>query len=368
MATPNFNFLNAYNGYLPRLTGQVIAFAQTPEAFSLNQYVQFVQTNFTNGAYQELGRDEYVRVVNVTNDLWEDGSPSDKNDPLKITQRMIPFTTQRRQRSAYIGYKAIEQCEGWKPKVAHTAAATMQTMTAMTQRVATLLTSSANWNGQSADANVLNNGAGNWANASADPASPNYNAIWKTITGVLQRINLLTNNQVKLGDLRFIVNPNLATIMSQTPELVEYCRSSPDAKKILESGLDSQFNNWGLPMSYKGAKFVVEEAGIVTSNQAVDASGDVLEQGVNNPASNTAARRFIFPNNQCTVVSRVGALEGEASGGPNFSTVQIYYYKKRLEVEGFNNAEERFFRTRVTVDQIETLAAPVSGYQITNTQ
>ncbi len=367
MAYGNFRYLDNYNGFLPKLTGQVVSFVRDPDEFALNEYCQFVKTPAKHGAYQQISADDFVRITSVNDDVWEDATPWDKNARNQISQRMISFRCQRRAQSAVMGYQAIEQTDGWKPNVAANKQVISLTMTAMTQRVATLLTTSTNWTnggGGSFTANALNGGAGNLVNAGSDPALPNYNAIWKTITGALSRINLLTNGTVKLKDLRFLVGPGLAIPMSQTPEMVEYCRSSPEALKILENGLDPQYNQWGLPRSYKGAKFIVEDSPIVTS--ALPADG--TETTVSDPFSSTASRRFIFPKDQMIVLSRVGALESSAVGGPNFSTVQIYYLNERMEVEGFNDPKNRLFETRVVVDQQEIIAAPISGLEITACQ
>ncbi len=356
-------YLSAYNGYLPEATGQVIAFAQKPDSFSLNEYCQFYETPTSIAAYQQLSRDAFVRVASVNEDVWEDGDTRPTGQDRQVKQVFIPFKTQRRERGTTLGYKAIEQTVGWKPKVTHQDVCLMQTMTAMTQRVVTLLTTAANWSGQTATATALNGGAGVWVNnpGGSDPTSPTYYAILKTLQRAHAFIHLLTNGAVKQKDLCFIVSPILAMDMAVTPEINEYCRSSPAAREILENGLDAQFNMWGLPRLYRGFKLVVEDAPIVT---AIDTANEA-EVTVTDVTSTTASRRYIFPSDQCVVVSRVGALEGNVTGGPNFSTVQIPYYEKRMEVEGFNDTENRRFRTSVVVDQAEVLAAPVSGYQIT---
>lgn len=356
-------YLSAYDGYLPEATGQVIAFAQKESAFSLNEYVQFYETQYSVATYQQLSRDGFVRVASVNEDVWEDGDTRPTGNDRQVKHVFIPFKTQRRERGTMIGHKAIEQTQGWKPKVTFQDVALSQTMTAMTQRVVTLLTTTANWSGQQADANALNGGFGNWVNATSDPASPNYYAILKTLQKVSLFVHLLTNGAVKPSALKFIVNPALAAAMAVTPEINEYCRSSPAALQITEKGLGGERNQMsGLPKFYRGFEFVIEDAPIVT---AIDTATEA-EETVSDVTSTTATRRYIMPYNQCICVSRVGALEGEVTGAPNFSTVQIPYYRRRMEVEGFNDVENRRFRTSVVVDQAEVLAAPVAGFEITN--
>src|ERR1700722_14474850 len=117
MATPTLRYLSAYDGYLPEATGQVIAFAQKPDSFSLNDYVQFYETPTSIAAYQQLSRDAFVRVASTNEDVWEDGDTRPTGQDRQVKHEFIPFKTQRRERGTTIGHKAIEQTVGWKPKV-----------------------------------------------------------------------------------------------------------------------------------------------------------------------------------------------------------------------------------------------------------
>lgn len=361
MALPSMRYLNSLNGYLPELTGQVIAFVSTPEEFSVNSYVQYVMSENENAAYQEIARDEFVRVQNIDQDVWAPGAKRPDPDQSKLAHRMIPFRTQQRSRGSPVSYREIEQAVNWKPKEAYSRKDVMQTKTAETQRVMTLLENPANWVGSSASANTLNGGFGGWKNASADPNSPNYLAIFKTLVQVSIIINLNTNKMVKGSDLVFIIDPNSAAMIAQTPELQDYVKQSYSSYEILKDGFDPQFEMFGVPRRYRSFRFQVEDAPIVTSN-ALESAADV--PNLTAPADQTQARHFIKAPSTCLCVSRPGKLEG-TMGGPNFSTVQIYYYRKRMEVKGFNDEKNELWEQFVSLNQVEVLAAPISGFQIT---
>lgn len=351
-------YAGSYSGYLPRETGQVVAFVRKTENFVLNRYIQWVPTDFSLGTYTVLERDQFVRVTRGGDgNAWEDGDARPMDTGNRIRHRIEDFRTKRRDFPWTLGYKTLEQTKSFKIKPAHMQMALSQAMTEITLRTLTLLQNSANWPSSSvADCNTLNGGKGKWSLASDDPSSPNYNAILLTLQAAAQSINLYTNAQVKPTDLRVIVSPNAAIKISATAEMNNYCRESPAAREILEKGLDPQFQLWGLPSTYHGYQFVVEDCPLVTEEpNTINAS----------TVEATANRVRIKNDTTAIIVSRPGGLDGEY-GAPSFSTVQAYHYGAMTQVEAFNEPKHRRIEGHVSSDVDIVLAAAIAGYLVQN--
>src|SRR5678816_921665 len=191
----NLAHVGGFNGYLPTLTGQVISYARKPSKWPLNNYVQYVPSKKSNGAYVQLGVDAFVRAVTDEEDAWEDGDDrTQMGEYNKIPYKMIPFRTMRRNTAWQLGEKAVEETDAFKLKPAHVDMATSVRMTKRTNKVIKFLETSANWPATNvATANSLNNGLGTWNLGSADPNSGNYLTIYSTLVEVARRINLATN-------------------------------------------------------------------------------------------------------------------------------------------------------------------------------
>jgi hypothetical protein len=351
----NLAHVGGFNGYMPVLSGQVIAYTMKPEKFALNKYVQYVPTTKDNGAFVQLGVDAFVRAVSDEEDAWEDGDDrTQMGEYNKIPYKMVPFRTQRRNTAWQLGQKAIEQTDAFKLKPAHVDMATSIRMTKRTKVVIDTLQTSSNWGANTAAANTLNGGKGKWNLGSSTEGSANYLAIYSTLVECARRINLATNNTVTPTDLRVVVSPAAAIKISSAPEMVDYVKQSPYAREVLEKGFDAQFQLWGLPSSYRGFQFVVEGAPIVTEREK--ASGTEATTNRTNIKNDTTA----------IVVAQPGGLIGEYGAIGNFSTVQIYYYGGMLEVEAFSDPENRRVRGHVSDDIKVVIASPISGFLITS--
>ena len=346
-------YISPTNAFLPEMTGQVIAYVRKESDFSLNKYVQYVDGP-TLGVYCKMGRDQFVRRVTDAEFAWEDGDERPRGEYQKVPFELTEYRTFRRDYPWSVGNKAIATAKAFKPKAVHASMAISIAMTNRTARVVSLLETSSNWGTHTADANTLNGGRGNWANASGDPTSPNYLAIFRSLVEMGRRINLATNAVVKPNNGVCVVSPGLAIAMSQTSEIHEYCKESQYAKEILEKGMDPQYQLFGLPATYKGFTFVVEDSPMV--DERAKASG----------VEATTNRDYIKADSTAIWCSRPGGLDGEY-GAPSFSTVQLYHYGGLLEVEGFDDAKNRRYEGHVSEDIKEVLASSVSGFLVTNT-
>jgi hypothetical protein len=349
-------FPSAYNVTLPEATGTVVAFIRKESEFKLNGYGQYVEAPTMYGYYKKLGFDQPVRVPSVDIYDWPDGTDRPRGEMNKHPFVDIEFTTHRRDYAARLGYLELEIAK-WQLRLIHMDDCISQAMTARTQRVYNLFSTVANWGANTATANVLNGGAGSWKNASDDPLSPNYNAIFKTLSEVRRRIGLATNMKVKPNQMQCIVSPQDAINMAQSGEMTNYLRQQEGSKDILENGLSHQQELWGLPEYYKGFKMMVEDAPIVTEYPTVTgtAPGNLVEATTN--------RSFIWTPGTAIVTSRVGALDGEY-GARSFSTLSLFHYGSMLEMQAFDHAEDRFVTLHATENITEALTAPPSGFQI----
>ena len=158
---------------------------------------------------------------------------------------------------------------------------------------------------------------------------------------------------MKPTSLVTVLSPKAAIATAASPEMQNYCRESPHSKEILEKGLDPQYSLWGLPAQYKGFKFVVEDAPIVTEYPKADGT------------EATANRTRLKNDTTAVIVSRQGGLDGEY-GAPSFSTIQIYHYGAITQVEAFDEPKHRRVEGHVVTDCAVELAASVAGYLVTN--
>lgn len=362
MAT-RFSFPSATNGFIAEPTGQVIQFIRNESEFPLNRYVRYIPSPKTVGLYAVVGRDQMVRVVADSQFAWYDGDERPRGDSNKNAFETVEFATFRRDYPWTLGYLTIEQATVWKPKLTHMGNSISVAMTNRTNRVASLLQTSANWPAsQVATMNTLNGGAGGIATASDDPSSPNYLAIYKTFMEMARRINLATNAKVKPKDMRVVLGVGNAIKMGESSELTNYMRESPYSREVLEEGLDPDVNAlWGLPRRYKSFELVVEDSPIVTefntfSGASISSAGALVEATTN--------RNYIFSDSSFVMLTRPGGIDGEY-GSPSFETVQLYHYGGLLEVFLYDDYRNKRVDGHVEENIAQVIAAPYSGYMAT---
>lgn len=352
-------YLSGSNGFVPAPTGQVIAFVRDVKKFKINQYVQYIPTPKSVGVYAVLDRDHPVRIVSDADFAWADGDDRPMGKANVGRFQWAEFATQRRDYPFTLGWKAQEQAEGsWKPFAYEAAAHASQAMTNRTQRVWTYLESTGNWGTHYADANTLNGGAGLWEDASDDPNDPAYNAIRKTLLEAMRRIFLDTNSMVNWEDMRLVMNPDCAIAMASSAEFMNYLKQSPFAMAQVKGDVPNINQTWGLPEKYCGLNLVVEDGTIVTERPK--ASGTEAST-----SGTPAPRRFIKGKTSAAILSRPGGMDGDY-GSPSWSTVQVYHYNGLLQVEAFDDPENRRTKGHVSEDFKEVVPATQAGFLITN--
>jgi hypothetical protein len=347
-------FPGHYNGFLPEETGMIVSFVKEKGAFAVTEYVQFVPHDQPIGLYRVLERDQFIRVVSQEENAWEDGDPAPTGEANKIRAKLEDWRSIRKVYPWILGEETAQLHKSWDLKKAQMDEAVRQCMTALTDRVNTLLDTTSNWpTGHAKAANTLNGGRGPWNDASADPDSPSYLAIFRTLQGAYRQVHLATNGRVKMQDMRVVIGVDAAIAISETGELNHYVQHSPYAKEVIEKGLDPQFNAFGMPSMYRGYTFIVEDSPIV--EERPKASG----------VEATTARTYIKDPTTAWFVSRKGGLEG-LHGSPSFSTVQVYHKGDLTEVEAFSDPENRRVKGRVVNQTAEVLPAGLAGMHISD--
>ena len=364
MASPSFAFLSDRDGYVPEMSSECVAFARSETDFPLMKYAELKPEKNKVFLFGQLGRDEFIRDTGRDLKAWQpgDATPDGENN-------QIPFLIQEGRCFDHIeawrlAYDVIDQSTVFKPKVAYARAAITKMMTDRTNAAVGILTTSSNWGSHTATATALNGGAGLWSNASDDPNSPNYLAIQRTLQATARQIHLDTNGVVKQSHLKCIIGPDLAIAMSQTAEMNNYVRQTPQALKLLEDGFDENMSRWSLPRRYKGWEFIVEDSPIVTAvpnATAYSSTGGYPSQPLMAPEG---ARSYIWPKSTAVVVARIGSLDGEPAGMGSYSTFRIFHYKGLLQSYAFD--EPHNFRVRGMVKECIAMeiVANLSGFNI----
>lgn len=354
----------SFNSFVPRVTGQVISFVRDPKKYRVNQYTQLVKSDNSVGVYYKIHADDGMRLESIDEHTWHDGAlrPRWKNEGVR--HETVEFQTVRQDFGFTIGWKTLKQAD-YNILFGYTAKARNQAMMARTQEVITLLETTSNWGTHYATADALNGGAGSWDTASSDKTSPNYLAIKKTLDAALERVHLDTNGAVadyEEGDeppFLLILSPRAALKMSQTSEIHDYLAQSPFALGQVKGRVKGQNARWGLPEELYGVCKVVVENAVRVSERPKASAAEAAVTG------SPAPRRFIKSNDSAILMCRPGSLDGQY-GAPSFSTAQIYYYDKEMTVEAFDETRDRLTDGHVTQDVKAVLAAPASGFLITD--
>lgn len=345
-------------GVMPSASGQVIFYIRKPADFVINEYAQFIESPTTNGMYAFIDPDQPVRIVNEAEFAFEDGDARPEGNYNQLAFQWVPFRVYRRDYPFKLGDQAIELAKKFNkfdPVTQHSMMVASQAMTNRTNRVIKLMETVANWGANTADANVINGGYGNWKNASSDPTSPFFLAIKRSIGNAMKIINLNTNGRVRRRDMKLVISPGLAEFMADTSEVYDYVKFSTRAEAI-QSGEGRDYSeDWGLPKKLYGVEVVVEETMLVNT-YPIDPPTLA--------SSTTGDRKYAKSDTSAVLVSRVGGIEG-AYGSPSFSTIQIYFYGAPMQVYTFNDKENKRTKGHVEEAFIEVLAAPASGFLIT---
>ena len=335
----NYTFPAGQNTYVPSLTGNLIVdYSRNADRFPLLKYTIITKVEKQVGYYIKMANQSQVRVVHNPNDfVWADGNDAPKGT---VNNQQFDFPQYTCQRFSYpfrLGYMAVDQA-GWDILDQAAAYQAMQAMTARTDRVATVLTTGANWGANTATATAL--GGGLW---SAATSTNPY--IKLSLFTAVNNIALATNGAVQPDQLRLVLNPNAARTVATSQEFIDFLKQSPTAGPIFE-GAGFWNARYGLPPTLYGIEVVVEDSVKVTS-----------------VPNATAASSFIYPDQSVVLLAKTNSIQGTVGGA--FSTLSLFAYEE-FTTEVLNDPLNRVFNGRVTENISTTLVAPESGFLITS--
>tara|TARA_Y100000310_G_scaffold199050_1_gene199034 strand:- start:4588 stop:5574 length:987 start_codon:yes stop_codon:yes gene_type:complete len=320
----------------------VIDFARNVNKFAVNRYCQVVPVKKMAGFYLEMTIEEAGRIqqTDLANFVWHDGQEAPEGNDGTESFEFKGFQTKRYAYPFVLGDLTIDQAS-WNILAHHSSIKSRQAMTARTQLAVTELTTSGNYDSThsinvGAGGDVTGN-TGNWAQSTTARQD-----IKRSLTFAANIILKDTLAAIELDDLILVINPELAADLTQTQEIVDHIKGSPDALAQVKGELPGQNTMYGLPDRLYGFPLVVEKTVKVTTKKGA-----------------TTSRSFIAPKATPWMVARPGGLVGVADA-PNFSTC-VVFAQEEMTVETLRDAKNRRTMGRVVENVQAKLVAPVSG-------
>lgn len=360
-----YQYPGDFSAFVPRATGQIISHIRDPKKYRVNQYVQLVKCDTSVGVYYKIHVDDGMRLETGDEHIWKDGHLRPQWKHVGIRHDLVEFQTVRKDYGDAIGWQTLKQAD-YDVLYGSTSFCRNQAMMDRTQEVITLLETAANWGGNTGTANDLNGGAGYWDTSSATPGDPNYLAIKKTLDTALEAIHLGTNGAVadfEEGDkcpFLLLLAPRAAFKISQSAEIHDYLAQSPKSLNQITGRVTGQNARWGLPEQLYGVCEVVVENAVRVSERPKTAGTLASTAG-----GTAAPRRFIKSNDSAVLLCRPGALDGQYNA-PSFSTAQLYYTEKEMELETLDDQKNRLTEVHVVTQTKAVLASAPSGYLLTD--
>lgn len=352
-----FRYAGQFNSYIPKVTGQVINYARDPKKYKLNKYTQLIKTEAPIGVYYKIHPDDHVRFINDQETIWEDGAKRPEVTGNRIRHDTVEFQTVRRDYDFQIGWKTLQVAD-YKVLLANTNAAQNQCMIAWTNEVINLGETAANWEGNTASAVDLD-GGGYWNTGTAEQP-----VLKMALLQIAEKITLGTNglaadyeNTDDVG-LILLLSPGAARTLATSPEIHAIYKESMYADALLQKQSPNPNAIWGLPPMLYGYRVIVENA--VRVRERPKAAGTLASTTGSPPA----ARDFVKSDTSAIICSRPGGLDGQM-GSPSFSTFQRYYFETEMKVQIFDEPKHEYTDGHVTRDGKTVLAAPASGFLVT---
>jgi len=317
----------------------VVDFARNVKKFAVNSYVQVVPVKKVAGYYLEMTLEEAARIVNSNLDdfVWPDGQPSPEFNGGTEGFEWKPFETKRDAYGFNLGDLTIDQAS-WDILAQHASIKARQAMTARTQLAITALTTTANYDASHVlTVTGISGNTGDW-----DSSTTAYQNIRRSLNVAAELILKDTNAAVDVDDLVVVISTGCARKISETQEIVDYIKSSPDALAMVRGELPGRNTAFGLPDKLYGFPLIVEKTVKVTTRKGAP-----------------TARSTILPDATPVMCSRPGGLEGVANT-PNFSTC-VLFAQEEMTVETHRDALNRRTIGRVVDNLVAKMVAPVSG-------
>lgn len=317
----------------------VIDFARNLNKFAVNQYCQIVPVKKIAGYYLEMTIEEAGRIVHsdLRNFSWPDGLPAPEGNEGTESHEFKGYETKRFAYPFLLGDLTIDQAS-WNILAGHSSIKSRQAMTGRTQLAITEATKDANYDASHVlDVTTISGNSGNWGQSTTARQD-----IKRSLTTAAEKILDDTLAAVELDDLILVISSGLAAELSETQEIVDHIKGSPDALAQVRGELPNKNVIYGLPEKLYGFPLAVEKTRKVTTRKG-----------------QTTARSSVLPKATPFMTSRPGGLVGVADA-PNFSTIVIFG-QEEMTVETLRDNNNRRTIGRVVENLVVKVVAPSSG-------
>lgn len=333
------------NAYVPEVQqGLMVSYSRNPSKFPINKYLQIVPVKKMAGYYTRLTRAEAGRVLTLDgrDRYWADGADRPTGNNRTEEHEFVLYGCKRYDEPYTIGKLGAEQAV-YDVKAQEAGTAAEKTMRRRTQLLATLMTTSGNYDSGhfSAVASIPGN-SGKW-----DESTTARSDIKRSLHYAAELIEKNTLNAVEPEDLRLILSGGAARKLSQTQEIIDYIKGSPDAKAEVRG--EGKYAKYGLPDRLYGYEVVIENTYKETAKKGASSN----------------SRSSIFGDTNAVMCARVGALSDErASEAASFSSFTMFAYEE-MTVEEFDDPRNRRIEGHVTDNYAMAFTAPASAFLFT---
>ena len=340
-----------YNVFVPdhEATNKlVVDFGRNVKDFPVNKYTQIVPVKKPTGYYMVMTLEEAGRILNtdLSDFQWPDGAkdPGWETNEGHESFRFEEFRALRLAQSVPLGDLTTEHAS-WDIVAQTASIKARQMMTARTVKAITKFTTAGNYDASHTSA-VASISGNSWTWAASTTARQD---IKRSLNYAANVINKDTLGAIKPADLILVMSPDCALEISDSQEIVDYLKGSPDAYAYVKGDLADQNRNsaYGLPPTLYGYEVVIEDTVKVASRKGA-----------------TAARSRVLASGTPFLCARPGGLEGQY-GGPSFSTV-TFFMLEEMTAETKTDSDHRRKVVRVVENYAEVMTAPVSGFLFTS--
>jgi len=322
----------------------VIDFARNIKKFAVNKYTQVVPVEKIGGYFLRMTVEEAGRLIHadLRTYVWYDGQEAPEGIDGNESFEFFPFTAKRYAYGFRLGDLTINQAS-WNILDQHASIHSRKAMTARTQLAISALTNTANYSvSHVLDVSAIANNTGNWAQSTTARQD-----IKRSLQTAAELILDDTLAAIEMDDLVVVINSALAAELTQSQEITDYIKGSPDALAQVKGELPGENTMYGLPNKLYGFPLVVEATRKVTS-----------KKGATTAKSQVLAKATPF------MVARPGGLVGVADA-PNFSTC-VGFAQEEMTVETLRDANNRRTKGRVVDTITYDIVAPASGVLFQN--
>lgn len=318
----------------------IIEFSRNPKEFALPNYIQIRPVKKQSGYYLKIDQRQAGRLNggDLNDYVWPDAHPRPKTRQNGQEFNFHDYFAIRRNFGQPIGDLAREQAD-WNVEDTQEGIQAQQAMTARTLLVQQALDLAANWDAAHyMNVTSIPNVGGTW-----DAALSTNLYIKKSLNYGAKRVLLSTLSKVRRKDLVLVLNPTTAQAISETQEIVDHIKQSPDAYGQIEQN-SGRWSEWGLPDRLYGFPIVVEDTVMVTTPKGAA----------------TQTEEFVMADGIAYLLSRPGGLVAKG-GGPSFSTATLFA-KEEMTVQRKHDEYNRLLDVDV-VDHVGVgLTSTAAGF------